>query len=164
MFGDIRLHVAIQGQSVLFDIIPHSIRPSSLHSPSYFHFRRPPSYVGLLSFQSPSVDHLCDFPYCLLILSFLILSSFVTRSSHVSATPHVFSCAVFTAHVSAPCIIAGLTSVLLLLHTFPLIFMFISPRHNHSGYSIISPAVTPRGHFCIQFSIIRQLSLVHTNH
>ena len=41
-------------QSLLFDIIPHSVQPSSLRpssvpSPLYFHFHRPPSYVVLLS-------------------------------------------------------------------------------------------------------------------
>ena len=57
-----------------------------------------------------------------LILSFLILSSFVTPHSHrsilISATSDLFSCAFFNAHVYAPYISAGLTTV---LYTFPLI-------------------------------------------
>ena len=51
-----------------------------------------------------------------LILSFLILSSLVTPLVHlnilISATSNFFSCAFFTAHVSAPFIIASLTTVL----------------------------------------------------
>ena len=51
-----------------------------------------------------------------LILSFLILSILVTPLIHfnilISATSNFFSCAFFTAHVSAPYIIAGLTTVL----------------------------------------------------
>ena len=66
-----------------------------------------------------------------LILSFLILSSFVTphihRSILISATSNFFPCAFFNAHVSAPYISAGLTTV---LYTFPLIFMFILLSHN----------------------------------
>ena len=56
-----------------------------------------------------------------LILSFLILSILVTPLIHlnilISATSNFFSCAFFTAHVSAPYIIAGLTTV---LYTYPL--------------------------------------------
>ena len=51
-----------------------------------------------------------------LILSFLILSSLVTPLIHltilISATSNFFSCAFFTAQVSATYIIAGLTTVL----------------------------------------------------
>ena len=51
-----------------------------------------------------------------LILSLLMLSSFVTPLIHlnilISATSNFFSCAFFTAHVSPPYIIAGLTTVL----------------------------------------------------
>ena len=61
-----------------------------------------------------------------LILSFLILSSFVTphihRSILISATSNLFSCAFFNAHVSAPYISADLTTV---LYIFPLIVTFI---------------------------------------
>ena len=50
-----------------------------------------------------------------LILSFLILSSLVTPLIHlnilISATSNFFSCAFFTAQVSAPYTIAGLTTV-----------------------------------------------------
>ena len=58
-----------------------------------------------------------------LILSFLILSSLVTTplihlNILISATSNFFSCAFFTAQVSAPYIIAGLTTV---LYTFPLL-------------------------------------------
>ena len=56
-----------------------------------------------------------------IILSFLILSSLVTPLIHliilISATSNFFYCAFFTAQVSAPYIIAGLTTV---LYTFPL--------------------------------------------
>ena len=49
-----------------------------------------------------------------LIISFLILSSLVAPLIHlnilISATSNFFSCAFFTAQVSAPCIIAGVTS------------------------------------------------------
>ena len=54
------------------------------------------------------------------ILSFQILSSLVTPLIHLNilipATSNFFSCAFFTAHVSAPYTIAGLTTV---LYTFP---------------------------------------------
>ena len=50
-----------------------------------------------------------------LIISFRILSNLVTPHIHlnilISATSNFFSCAFFTAHVSAPCIIAGFTTV-----------------------------------------------------
>ena len=66
-----------------------------------------------------------------LILSFVILSSFVTphiqRSILISATSNLFSCAFFNAHVSVPYSSAGLTTV---LYTFPLIFTFILLSHN----------------------------------
>ena len=65
-----------------------------------------------------------------LILSFLILSTLVTPLIHlnilVSATSNFFSCAFFTAHVSAPYIIAGLTTV---LYTFPLTLKLILRSH-----------------------------------
>ena len=61
-----------------------------------------------------------------LILSFLILSSLVTPTIHrnilISATSNFFSCAFFTAHVSAPYIIAGLTAV---LYSYPLALKLI---------------------------------------
>ena len=61
-----------------------------------------------------------------LILSFLILSSFVTPLVHlnifISATSNLFSCAFVTAQVSAPHIIAGLTTRKLILrsHRIPI--------------------------------------------
>ena len=65
-----------------------------------------------------------------LILSFLILSSLVTPLIHlnilISATSNFFSCAFFTAQVSAPYIIAGLTTV---LYTFPLTLKRILRSH-----------------------------------
>ena len=65
-----------------------------------------------------------------LILSFLILSSLVTPLIHfnslISATSNFFSCTFFTAHVSAPYIIAGLTTV---LYTFPSTLKLIIRSH-----------------------------------
>ena len=65
-----------------------------------------------------------------LILSFLILSSLVTLLIHlnilISATFNLFSCAFFTAHISAPYIIAGLRTV---LYTFPLALNLIIRSH-----------------------------------
>ena len=65
-----------------------------------------------------------------LIISFLILSSLVTPLIHlnilISATSNFFSCAFFTAHVSAPYIIAGLTTV---MYTFPLTLKLILRSH-----------------------------------
>ena len=61
-----------------------------------------------------------------LILSFQILSSLVTPLIHlnilISTTSNFFSCAFFTAQVSTPYIIAGLTTV---LYTFPLTLKLI---------------------------------------
>ena len=62
-------------RSLLFDIIPPSVQPSSLRpsflpSPLYFHFQRSPFYVVFLSshhipipHQPPFLDFLCDFPH-----------------------------------------------------------------------------------------------------
>ena len=103
-----------------------------------------PSYVVLLSshhvsipHQPPCLEFLCYSPpptfVVPLILSFLILSSFVTPRTHrsilISVTSNLFPCAFFNAHiyVSAPYTIAGLTTV---LYTFPLIFPFIFLSHN----------------------------------
>ena len=65
-----------------------------------------------------------------LMLSFLILSSLVTQPSHlnilISSTYNFFSCAFFTARVSAPYIIAGLTAV---LYTYPLTLKLILRSH-----------------------------------
>ena len=65
-----------------------------------------------------------------LILSCLILSSLVTPLIHlnilISATSNLFSCAFFTAQVSAPYAIAGLTTV---LYTFPFTLKLILRSH-----------------------------------
>ena len=65
----------ISRQSLLFDIILHfvkssSLRHSSLSSPLYCHFHRSPSYAVLLSSnhmpippQPPFLDFLCHFPH-----------------------------------------------------------------------------------------------------
>ena len=66
-----------------------------------------------------------------LIFSFLILSILVTPHIHLSIfilpTSNFFSCLFFNGHVSAPYIIAGLTTV---LYTLPLIFTFILRSHS----------------------------------
>ena len=66
-----------------------------------------------------------------LILSFLILSSFVTphihRSILIYATSNLLYCALFKVHVSAPYFSAGLTTV---VYTFPVIFTLIILLHN----------------------------------
>ena len=76
-----------------------------------------PYYFNLLSCTFLNISPTFVVP---LILSFLILSSLVTPLIHhnilISATSNFFSCAFFTAEVSAPYIIAGLTTV---LYTFP---------------------------------------------
>ena len=101
----------------------------------YFNYDRPPSYVVLIYSYHMPIPLQSRFMYLLvisptfvvsLILSFLILSSFVTphihRSILISATSNLFSCAFFNAHVSAPYNSAGLITV---LYIFPLIFTFI---------------------------------------
>ena len=93
--------------------IPNTLFPtysSSLLETCPYHF-------NLLSCTFLDISPTFVFP---LILSFLILSILVTPLIHlnilISATSNFFSCAFFTAHVSAPYIIAGLTTV---LYTFP---------------------------------------------
>ena len=65
-----------------------------------------------------------------LIISFLILSSLVTQLIHlnilISPISNSFSCAFFTAHISAPYTIAGLATV---LYTFPLTLKLILRSH-----------------------------------
>ena len=70
----VTLHSLLK-QSLLVDIIPHSVQLSSLGysslpSPLYFHFHRPPSYVVLLSshrmpiqLQPRFLEKFCDFPH-----------------------------------------------------------------------------------------------------
>ena len=76
------------------------------------------AHFNLLSALSLAISPTFVVP---LIISFLILSSLVTPLIHlnilISATSNLFYCAFFTALVSAPYIIAGLTTV---LYTFPL--------------------------------------------
>ena len=122
---------------------PFSLRSSSLHFSWYFNFLCPrptyrpsahsllitcPYHFNLLSWTSFAISPTFAVR---LILSFLILSSFVILHIHrnilISATSNLFSSAFFKAHVSAPYISAGLTTV---LKTFPLVFTFISLSHH----------------------------------
>ena len=76
----------ISRQSLLFVSsftlsLPSSLRSSSLLSPPYCHFDRPPSYVVFLSshhmpipLQPPFLDFLCDFPHFSSCPSYIILS------------------------------------------------------------------------------------------
>ena len=79
-----------------------------------------PYHFNLLSCIFLDIYPTFDVP---LIFSFLIVSSLVTPFIHlnilISTTSNVLSCAFFTAHVSAPYIIAGLTTVLYRVY-FPL--------------------------------------------
>ena len=130
MYDDIHLPVTstvihfISRQSLFFDSVLYLSNhlllglPLKIPSPMCFHFHRPPSYAVLLSsHHMPIIPYHFNFlswnsfAFFLtfvvpLILSFLILSSFVTphihRSIHISATSNFFSCAFFNAHVSAP--------------------------------------------------------------
>ena len=100
--------------------------------------------ITLLRKYSSSLLNTCAYHFNLLSCTFLdiyptfagpviisvhILSSLVTPLIHlnilISATSIFFSCAFFTAQVSAPCIIAGLTTV---LYTFPLTLKLIFGR------------------------------------
>ena len=96
---------------LLFPITVFPMYSSSLLETCPYHF-------NLLSWTFLDISPTFVVP---LILSFLILSILVTPLIHlnilISATSNFFSCAFFTAHVSAPYIIAGLTTV---LYTFPL--------------------------------------------
>ena len=101
--------------------------------------------ITLLPTYSPSLLNTCPYHFNLLscnvldisptfvvplILSFLIMSSLVTPLIHlnilISATSNFFSCAYFTAQVSAPYIIAGLTTD---LYTVPLTHKLILRSH-----------------------------------
>ena len=78
--------VFISRQSLLFDIIlyfvqPSSLRSSSLPSPLYFNFHRPPSNAVFLHshhmpipLQPPFLDFLAMFPFSLSPLFLLLLS------------------------------------------------------------------------------------------
>ena len=101
--------------------IPITLFPtysSSLLETCLYHF-------NLLSCTFLDISHTFVVP---LILSFPILSILVTPLNIlISATSNFFSCAFFTAHVSAPYIIAGLTTV---LYTFPLTLKLILRSHS----------------------------------
>ena len=106
--------------------IPITLLPtysSSLHNTCPYHF-------NLLSCTFLDISPTFVVP---LILSFLILSSWLNPLIHlnilISATSNFFSCAFFTAQVSAPYIIAGLTSVLprLLLQGAAPCPLFVTP-------------------------------------
>ena len=106
------------GTSIAITLLP--TYSSSLLSTCPYHF-------NLLSCTFLDISPTFVVP---LILSFLILSSLVTPLIHlnilISATSNFFSCAFFTAQVSAPYIIAGLTTV---LYTFPLTLKLILRSH-----------------------------------
>ena len=98
MYDDIRIHVArlyTSSSSLLVDNITHSVQQfsSSIPSPLYFHLHRLPSYIVPLSslympipLQTTILSFLSIFPTFVvpLIISFLILSSFVTPHIHRS--------------------------------------------------------------------------------
>ena len=87
-----------------------------------------PCHFNLLSWTSFAISPTFVVHH---ILSFLILSSFLTLNTHrrilISATSNLFHCAFFNTHVSAMHISAGLTTV---VNTCPLVFTFISLSHN----------------------------------
>ena len=92
------------GTSIAITLLP--TYPSSLLNTCPYHF-------NLLSCTFLDISLTFVVP---LILSFPILSSLVTLRIHLNilifATPNFFSCAFFTPQVSAPYIIAGLTTLL----------------------------------------------------
>ena len=122
MYNGIHLNVAWSYISSLFDIITHSVQPSSLRpsyllsplktfpSPSFL--RSAPlfsSHAHTTSTFFPGLS-LCFLPLSLSPLLFhflinLILSSLLTLHIHhsilISATSNFFSCAFFNSHVSA---------------------------------------------------------------
>ena len=132
-------------QFSLRQVVPEVIEPPPLRSsspsfPRRLHHHHSLANVFVFSSQK-SLYHRnllsCTFldisPIFLvpLILSFLILSSLVTPFIHlnnilISVTSNFFSCAFFTAHVSAPYIIAGFTIV---LYTFLLTLKLILLSH-----------------------------------
>ena len=96
----------------------HSARTSSHRITCQYHF----NLVSWTFFEiSPTF---IEPPFIvLLILSFLILSAFLTLYIHhsicISATSNLFSCYLFTAHLSASYTSVGLTTILYSAH-FPL--------------------------------------------
>ena len=106
------------GTSIAIILLP--TYSSSLLSTCQYHF-------NLLSCTFLDIS---PTPVVPLILSCLNLSSLVTPHIHlnilISPTSNFFSCAFFTAQVSAPYIIAGLTNV---LYAFPLTLKLILRSH-----------------------------------
>ena len=135
MWDDSRLHAA--RSYTFFPDRPFSLRSSFTQSAHLFFglplFLLPCTSIPITLFPTYSSSLLITCPYhrilrswtffeispifvLPLICSFLILSKLVTPQIHsnifISATSIFISCAFFTAHVSAPCTIAGLTIVL----------------------------------------------------
>ena len=141
-----RLHLALLPwqfslRQVFLDVIqPPPLWSSSPSFPRHLHPHQslPYVFVSIGTFPFPYHFNLlsCTFFYISptfvvpLILSFLILSRLATPLIRldilISATSNFFSCAFFTAHVSAPYIIAGLTTV---LYTLPLTLKLILRSH-----------------------------------
>ena len=107
----------------LSDCLSHS--PPTSSSSLHFYTHHPLSYVLLISFQHMPVPSRIlrsgtffeiSPTFVLPLISFLIVSKLVTPHIHrnifISATSIFFSCAYFTALVSAPYTVAGLTIVL----------------------------------------------------
>ena len=94
-------------------------------------FLLPCTFISIALLPTQCSSLLITYPYHFTLISWTFLVSFVTphihRSILISATSNLVSCDFFNAHVSAPYISAGLTTV---LYTFPLIFMFILLSHN----------------------------------
>ena len=98
--------IVFPGTSIAITLLP--TYSSSLLNTCPYHFK-----FNLLSCTFLDISPTFVVP---LFLSFLILSSLVKPLIHlnilISATSNFFSCAFFTAQISAPYIIAGLTTVL----------------------------------------------------
>ena len=108
-------------QSLLFDIIPHSVQPSSL----YFNFYAldPSSHCISLhahttSTSFPGLYKIREFPYfrCPPIRSCLFLFIFITPHTHssilISATSNLVSCTFVNSLVCAPYTSGGITTVM----------------------------------------------------
>ena len=77
------IHFIPQQQSLLFDITPHSIQPSSLPSPVYFNFHRPFFLHSALFFASHHVT--CAYLFNLRSWTFFdICPTFVAHDSFIS--------------------------------------------------------------------------------
>ena len=164
MYYDTRLHVArsytssADSQSLLFDIIlyfvqPSSLRSSSLPSPLYLHFHRPPPYVVFLSShhkpipRQPSfLDILCDFPH-FRCPSYSFISYIFQLRNSAHPSKHYYFCVlqfIFPCLLQRPCL--PRTSVLVL----PLFCTPFFDLHVQSA-----------GEFRIQFSILDLLELCY---